>query len=74
MFTQAPILHFIPTENYKPDPFEYSMPVYKTLVRAGTLSTTGHSTNFIIAVEFPTKKKPEHWILNGAALFCALKD
>lgn len=47
------------------------MPVYKTTSRAGTLSTTGHSTNFIIDVLCPTKKKPEYWILNGAAFICS---
>ena len=74
MCSFAPVINFIPTENFVADEREYSMPVYKTPVRAGTLSTTGHSTNFIIAVECSSKKKPEFWILNGAAFTCALNN
>lgn len=74
MFTQAPIIEFIPAENNPSKPEDYKMPVYKTTVRAGTLSTTGHSTNFIIGIDTPSKKKPEYWILKGAAFTCALND
>lgn len=74
MNSLAPIIHFVPTENYSPDERDYAMPVYKTPVRAGTLSTTGHSTNFIIAVDCPSKRKPEFWVLNGAAFTCSLSN
>jgi dynein heavy chain len=74
IYAPAPVILFVPNENYTPDPEEYSMPVYKTTVRAGVLSTTGHSTNFIIPVECPTVKKPIYWILKGAAFMCQLDD
>jgi len=74
MYSPAPVILFIPREDYIPDPEEYSMPVYKTTARAGVLSTTGHSTNFIIPIECPTVKKPLYWILKGAAFLCQLND
>jgi dynein heavy chain len=74
MYVQAPVVHFVPCQNYKPDPEQYSCPLYKTSVRAGTLSTTGHSTNFVLPIEVDTAERPSHWILKGAAFLCMLND
>jgi len=58
MTETMPIIHFKPEEDYKPNHDEYQAPLYKTSVRAGVLSTTGQSTNFIVNVSMPTKDPP----------------
>ncbi|XP_052808511.1 dynein axonemal heavy chain 1-like isoform X3 [Mya arenaria] len=73
LYTDLPILWLKPEANRKmPDSGIYDCPCYKTLTRAGTLSTTGHSTNFVFSVELPTDKEQKHWIKRGVALLCAL--
>merc|ERR1711865_206114 len=54
LFSAMPVIHLAP-EQHRPITTEgiYRCPVYKVLTRTGTLSTTGHSTNFVFWMEVP---------------------
>lgn len=70
-----PVIQFLPVENYIAKLNTYRCPCYKTSNRAGVLSTTGQSTNFILPVDLPTKHQPANfWTLRGTALLCQLDD
>ena len=73
LYTDFPVVWLLPVKDReKPTTGIYNCPVYKTLTRAGTLSTTGHSTNFVMMIEVPSDVPESHWINRSMALFTAL--
>ena len=55
-----------------PSTHVYVCPTYKTASRHGVLSTTGHSTNFVLDISLPISDDdtPQKWTRRGAALLC----
>nr|CCC91254.1 unnamed protein product [Trypanosoma congolense IL3000] len=77
LYTPMPLINLEPRQVkdcYSSSP-TYECPVYKTSARAGALSTTGLSTNYVISLELvPGSSTPDHWIRRGVALLCMLDD
>lgn len=74
LFVDMPMLKLVPeSERAVPKTGIYKCPVYKVLSRTGTLSTTGHSTNFVMWIELPSEQEQRVWIKAGVACFLALR-
>ena len=75
LFVIMPVVWLEPIDvNTKVDDKPFDCPLYKTSLRAGELSTTGHSTNFVLYLSLSSSQKAEYWVNRGAALLCQLDD
>lgn len=75
LYSELPLIWLVPEIDRKaPKVGIYKCPVYKVVSRWGTLSTTGHSTNFVMYIELPTEEHEDDWIRAGAAGFLALRS
>jgi dynein heavy chain len=73
LFEATPMVWLVPTiHREKPEKGIYDCPLYKTARRAGTLSTTGHSTNYVLTLEANTNVDEAHWVKRGVAMVCTL--
>merc|ERR1712194_60926 len=82
LFVEMPVIWLKPMQIKDYDAFvkslpkpQYNCPLYKTSERRGVLSTTGHSTNFVMFMQFSYRDKdPHHWCRRGVACLCMLDD
>ncbi|RYG53278.1 hypothetical protein EON66_08765, partial [archaeon] len=54
----------------------YACPVYRTAIRRGVLSTTGHSTMWVMNVQLPMSlsQSEDHFVKRSTALLCQTSD
>jgi len=86
LYTVMPHIHLLPKAKRDIEPVEdtdpggtahiYMCPTYKTSQRFGILSTTGHSTNFVMWVRVPmaAEHNQQHWIKRGLAFLSQLDE
>jgi len=73
LFCPVPLIHLMPCEKVKIREYSsYDCPCYKVSTRKGILSTTGHSTNFVMPIKIPSTVSTDHWIKRGVAMLTTL--
>lgn len=73
LYSSLPMLHLKPIIGDENKEKKYECPLYKVVSRAGTLSTTGHSTNFVMDILLNTNEDENTWIRAGVAAFLSLR-
>lgn len=77
LFSEVPVIWLKPhIANDIVQGHRYVTPVYKTSERQGMLSTTGHSTNFVLYILLPmlAEHQEKHHIKGGVAMLTQLDD
>jgi len=75
IFTELPTIRLQPMLGTQlPKTSSYGCPLYKVSSRNGILSTTGHSTNFVMCLQLPSNQPEAHWVRRGVAALMALDD
>jgi len=73
LFVSVPLIHILPCKQTEMTAFpHYECPCYKVSTRKGILSTTGHSTNFVMPIKIPSSMDQSHWIKRGVAMLTSL--
>ncbi|CAD2218709.1 dynein heavy chain [Angomonas deanei] len=72
-YAVLPVLHFLPEANHKKPSNAHAVPLYRTTIRSGVISSLGASSNYVLSIEIPTEETSDFWLLRGAACVCALE-
>jgi dynein heavy chain len=73
LYVPAPLIHLVPCKKTEQRQFpKYDCPCYKISTRKGVLSTTGHSTNFVMYIFVNSSRDEDHWIKRGCAMLTSL--
>jgi len=78
LYDSLPVVTMTPTikspELLEEEKHKYDCPIYKTTARRGVLSTTGHSSNFVMFIQLNSEKPSNHWVDRGTASILSLND
>jgi len=73
LFVPVPMIWIVPVKKADLRSFpSYECPLYKVSTRKGVLSTTGHSTNFVMPIRLNSTTPEAHWTKRGVAMLTGL--
>jgi len=73
LYVPVPMIWILPCKASELQEFpSYECPLYKVSTRKGVLSTTGHSTNFVMPIRLSSSTPESHWIKRGVAMLTSL--